>query len=146
MTLKKVDEDVAQFLHDAGVVEYNQPLFTNIFIGLPRPAKNDSSGNALIPTKSAWVIIQPGPEPQRVFGHDHRIHEIPVQLLVRGEQNHYLDGRDFAEEIWNTLEGTTPTGYFHFLAQQSGPIPVGTDDNGNPMFSLNFACTYQEQL
>lgn len=146
MTLKKVDEDVCQYLHDQGVCTYNEPLYTNVFIGLPRPPRNDSLGNAEVPVKSAWVIIQPGPEPQRVFGHDHRILEIPVQLLVRAEQNHYLDGRDFAEDIWNTLEGSIPTGYFHFLAQQSGPIPVGTDDNGNPMFSLNFMVTYQEDL
>ena len=68
VTLKKTDEDVAQFLHDAGVCTYNQPLFSNIFIGLPRPAKNDSSGNALIPTKSAWVITQSGPEPSEYSG------------------------------------------------------------------------------
>lgn len=146
MTLKKVDEDIAQYLNDQGIVNYNEPLFSNIFLGLPRPAKNDSSGNTLIPTKSAWVIVQPGPEPQRVFGHDHRIHQIPVQIMVRGEQNKYIDTRDFAEVIWNTLEGSTPTGYFHYLAQQSGPIPVGMDQNGNPMFSLNFMTTYQETL
>lgn len=146
MTLKKVDEDIAQYLNDQGICTYNQPLFSNVFIGLPRPAKNDSAGNSFIPTKSAWIIPQPGPEPQRVFGHDHRINQIAIQIMVRGEQNHYLDGRDFAEEIWNTLEGAIPTGYFHFLAEQSGPIPVGLDDNGNPMFSLNFMATYQETL
>lgn len=146
MTLKKTDEDVAQYLDDEGVCTYNQPLFANVFLGLPRPPKNDSSGNALIPTKSAWVITQSGPEPQRVFGHDHRIHQIPVQIMVRGEQNHYLDARDFAEEIWNTLEGAIPTGYFYFLAQQSGPIQIGTDQNGNPLFSINIMAMYQETL
>lgn len=146
MTLKKIDEDIAQFLDNSGICTYNQPLFSNIFLGQPRPYKNDASGNAIIPVKSAWVIVQPGPEPQRVFGHDHRIHAVPVQLLIRGEQNKYIDTRDFAEEIWNTLEGSTPTGYFHYLAQQSGPIPVGMDQNGNPMFSINIMATYQETL
>lgn len=146
MTLKKIDEDLAQYLDDQGICTYNEPLFSNVFIGLPRPSKNDSLGNALIPTKSAWIIVQPGPEPQRIFGHDHRIHTIPIQIMVRGEQNKYLDARDFAEDIWNTLEGAQPTGYFHYLAQQSGPIPVGFDDNGNPMFSINIMATYQESL
>lgn len=145
MTLKKVDEDVAQYLDDQGICTYNQSG-ANIFIGSPRPPKSDSSGNWLIPMKSAWIIIQPGPEPQRVFGHNYRVHQIPFQILIRGEPNKSLDAKDFAEDIWNTLEGAIPTGYFHFMAQQSGPIPIGMDQNGNSMYSLNFMATYQEDL
>lgn len=146
MTLKKTDEDVCQYLNDAGVCIYNQPLDNNIFIGLPRPPKTDNNGNAIIPVKSAWVILQPGPEPQRIYGHATRILEIPFQILVRGKVNKSLDARDFAEDIWDCLEGSIPTGYFHFLAQQSGPIPIGSDDNGCPLFSLNFMATYEETL
>ncbi|MDD5229914.1 MAG: minor capsid protein [Candidatus Marinimicrobia bacterium] len=146
MTLKKVDEDICQYLDDQGIVTYNQPLNSNMFIGLPRPVKTDSNGNYLIPIKSAWIIIQVGPEPQRVFGHDYRVHQIAFQVLIRGEPNKSLNTRDFAEDIWNALEGAQPTGYFHILAQQSGPIPIGNDDNDNPMYSLNFIAEYQEDL
>jgi hypothetical protein len=146
VTLRKTDEDVCEYLANQGICTYNQTLDNNVFIGLPRPPKTDTNGNALIPVKSAWVIIQPGPEPQRVFGHDHRILEIPFQIMIRGEKNKSLDARDFAEDVWNCLEGAIPTGYFHFLAQQSGPIPIGNDDNGCPLFSLNFMATYQSTV
>jgi len=140
------DNDIAQYLHDNGLGVYNQPFGNNIFLGPLQPPKTNLSGQVTIPTKSIWVIIGAGAEPDRVFGNAYRTHVAPVQIMVRGDPNKYLEGRDFAQAIWDAMEAANITGYGYCLAMQEHPVPTGNDMNGNPTWSLNFELLYQVNI
>lgn len=142
---QRPDENLAQYLNDNGYGTYNQTQDNNIFIGPVRPPKVVSEVT-IIPEQSIWILQLPGSEPDRVFGHAYRIHETPIQCMVRGQPNQFINTRDWAREIWEAIEGATLTNYMTCLAMQEGPVWVGYDENQRPMYSLNFAMRYQVDI
>jgi hypothetical protein len=140
--MANIDEIIAQRLNDEGICTYNEQG-ADLFIGPPRPPYI-ASGVVLIPERSAWIILTGGPEPGRVFNQDYALHYTAVQIIVRGQPNQYIDGRDFAQTIWDELEGTQFVDNYNFLvlAREERPIFINYDENARPMWSMNFNVIY----
>jgi hypothetical protein len=66
-----------------------------------------------------------------------------VQVLIRGAKNAAGAARTLAETIYQDLDGLTSitlsgTFYQRIEAAQSGPTPMGKDENGRIEYVLNF--------
>ena len=66
-----------------------------------------------------------------------------VQVLIRGAKNAAGAARTLAETIYQDLDGVTNTTlsgtfYQRIEAAQSGPTPMGKDENGRIEYVLNF--------
>lgn len=140
--IHRPDENIAQYLNDQGAGVYSpESPGGNIFIGPMRPPKTENNV-IIVPDRSAWVKVNEGGQPDRVFGQAYRYHKTPVQVMVRGDPNDYENTRDWAQELWDTLEGSRPTGYDVVLAMQGGPVHVGFDSGERSLWSLNFLANY----
>lgn len=137
MATHKPDETIAQYLADQGIGIYNQ-LGANIFIGPVQPP------NQYIPAKSCWILETGGLAPEYVMGNAYTVQRSTVQVRVRGDANDYIGGRDFAQSIYDALNGIVPTGYFSVFCQQSEPVWIGFDSDNRPEWSINLIVTYQE--
>jgi hypothetical protein len=130
-----VDEEIAKYLNDQNVGTYNKSG-ANLFVGTMKPPSTH------IPVKSAWILPSGGPAPEHVFGHAYNIRQPTVQILVRGGA--YKESRDFAQSIYNALNGASPTGLWPILPMQSEPVWVGPDENNNFIWSINLLVRYKQ--
>lgn len=66
-----------------------------------------------------------------------------IQVRVRGDENP-MTSRNIAEQIYNTYHGKSyfplPSGEYvvGMIGSQSGPIPIGRDENGRHEHTVNF--------
>jgi hypothetical protein len=119
--------DVALLLQNALV----GTIGTNIYIG-KLPDQNDAPHKAIgvFDTGSAYT----NPKWQR--------DEFLVQILVRGPQQNYQEGYDFAEAAKGAVLGVQPQtlngNYYAGFLLNGGINGLGTDQRDRHIFSLNF--------
>lgn len=66
------------------------------------------------------------------------VHEFPdFQVIVRGEASGYEVARAKMDDVINSLQNATITG-FTYVFMKSSVLPLGLDDNNRPLISLNF--------
>lgn len=109
---------------------------TNLFASKVRAARDD------VPVNAVFVWAGPGAQAQRTMGHTNEIRRPVVMVHIRnGRQK---DGSDIAQQIFNTLMGTVPTGYLDMFASTSAPVDNGYDSDGRHNFAIAFVVAYEE--
>ena len=76
---------------------------------------------------AVWAVDQPG-----------------LQVICRGERGDYPGARDKADavraELAAVLEQTVSGVHVMRIAPDGAVMPMGEDENGRPMLSVNFSC------
>jgi len=123
-----VEADIAAYLATKGYGTVGSTIFVNF----------------LPPTPDNCIIVSgyAGGAPMRT--HDTSGNEAPsVQIRVRNTST--ATARSKIQQIYNTLDGITNTTlsstfYLGIESINSGPIPMGKDENGRQEYSWNFSC------
>lgn len=89
------------------------------------------------PDKTITIYETGGPEPDQTPGTGH---DFPTfQVRGRGTEFGYEALRTKMQEIFNTLNNASVSGYVYILALDSGPVSLGYDKDGNrPQLVWNF--------
>lgn len=98
-----------------------------------------------VPALAAFVLSTGGPSPLAYAGSQTKAEHYPtVQIYVRGGKLDYTEARTLAQSIYDALAYAALPGYLECRPLQSGPIYLGTDDDGHHAISLNFELLYEE--
>jgi hypothetical protein len=97
------------------------------------------------PDVATCVYEKPGTAPSFTLGTGGVAVDRPgLQVIVRAARGDYPGGRDRALLVRSSLAAVveqTLTGVlFHRIEPEGWVIPLGEDEIGRPMFSLNFQC------
>lgn len=138
--------DVLEFLADQGLVD-GATAWTGVTGGVP-PA----------PDKIIAVFETPGQEPELVSdGSAEQAYDRPgFQIRGRGAKAEpgvfdYSDLRDRMGQVYRALHGselspaTGDPAYVLVRAVQSGPLPLGLDDNDRPEMTWNFVAMRERE-
>jgi hypothetical protein len=86
------------------------------------------------PDAATAVVESGGTPPETTMAIDYR----RFSVLVRGVENSYQATQLRADQIYTLLHCAALSGTIYCYADQSGPLPLGMDEQGRPLFSLNF--------
>jgi len=92
----------------------------------------------LTPTPDKVVVVYetPGLAPDQTVGLGA---EFPgIQVRARASALDYESLRSKLQDIYNVLNNATISGYVYCYAQQSGPLPMGLDENERPGMVWNY--------
>lgn len=101
-------------------------------------------GKSYLPPSPDQVVAlfeTAGPEADQTEGT--RYDEPTFQVRARGATFEYDQLRDKMTEVFNSLNDATIAGFVFVFAVQSGPLPLGYDENNRPELSWNFATMKQ---
>jgi hypothetical protein len=117
-------EDIKDMLVTAGLGTFG----TNLFIGL-EPTTPDI----------CTTIYDTGGEPAEV---DYNYERPTVMVRVRGAEGGYRAAHLVAQSIRDELNGkhnvTVNSARYVGIWMQTDVLAIGTDDNGRPLFTINF--------
>lgn len=65
-----------------------------------------------------------------------------VQVMVRGAINEYDATLTLARTCFESLWLPPAVDYVSILSEEAGPVYLGPDDNGRPVFTFNVVCTF----
>jgi len=105
------------------------------------------------PNKLICVFETPGEPPEsKKDGSDEQEYDLPgFQIRGRGEAFGYDALRAKMQEIFLALHGSSLSpssgdpGYVYVFAVQSGPMPMGYDDNSRPGLTWNYRCMRERE-
>ncbi|MEA0553760.1 minor capsid protein [Lysinibacillus irui] len=113
--------------------------------------KNGASGNTFIniipasPSEAFGIFQTGGMQSEVKLGYDRPT----LQIFYRGDKNPIATAEK-VQEIYDTLHGFSHQSFIEggsyilsCLGLQSGPVHVGTDENGRHQYSLNFIIEVQ---
>lgn len=117
-------------------------LGTNCFHSPVRPA-NEAE---LIPAKAVFSYVTGGTTPYDYCGEDRAERRSRVQVIVRGDRDDYAGTLSLARSIRDVVHrsDTTLTDYVQVRVMEEDPIPIGVDDQGLPMYSINAELLFSE--
>lgn len=141
MALKNPASDLVEYLHLRTVAGTVLTAGTNLFLG--RGKSTDAS-----PSPSVHVLNTGGqaPEPY-ISGTSREAYYRPtVQVMVRADVDCEEDGETFARGVMAELQQLALTGYVSVLCREAQPYPIGLDDGGRPMWSMNVEAQYKAGL
>jgi hypothetical protein len=124
------EEDFATSL----ATRISRTLGTDIFRGRMR-----SAGDG-IPHDSVFVRTSGGPPPLPYGGQTaEETRFTALQVIVRGDPEDYDGALTTARSVRDQMHDIPPSAsYIACRMQQSEPLPIGEDETGATMFSLNF--------
>lgn len=140
MALKNAAADVMAALSGLVVSGVELTDGVNLFNGGVRP--NDET-----PAPCVFLLNTGGGAPSPyVSGSRRSMYFATVQVMVRGAVEDFEAGESLARGVLAELALLVPTGYVSIFARESAPTPIGYDDAGRPMWSLNFEVQYVASL
>lgn len=130
MALSNYEEDVVDALAAGGI---GLTKGTNLFAGPLRSASEN------FPQKVVTCMLNGGPSPLNYCDGTaaNQLRYPVVQILIRSDPHGYEAGRNLVEQVYETLHDTPPAGYIGARFLSSGPGYIGSEDNGNHVWSLN---------
>lgn len=112
-------------------------LGTDVFLGPVRPR------SAQVLLRSVFVVATPGgPGAEGVYGAPFKVRAAAVQVRVRHDQ--YAAGVLKAQQMYDSLATTVPSGYLILRMGQSGPLWIGQNENGDYEWSINVEAIYEK--
>lgn len=117
-------------------------LGTNCFNAPVRP----SNEAELVPAKAVFAYVSGSVAPYNYCGESRAQRQSRVQIVVRGDRDDYAGTLSDARAIRDTVHGSdvTLTDYVQISTLDGEPIPLGIDDQGLPMFSINVGFLFSE--
>lgn len=105
--------------------------------GLGLTRGEDLFAGPLRPSRTLGCYVQStgGPPPQLMARGQTEIRTVQVQLWTRPDE--YQQGEQLAEQILRALHRREIGGYYHTEVRESGPVPIGRDDNSRLGFAMN---------
>lgn len=89
-----------------------------------------------LPEQSITIYESGGPMPEQSV--DRRWRRPTFQIVARGGRGDSQAASDKAHEICVTLDRAAVSGFDYFFAMQSAPVSIGPDEEGRPLFAVNF--------
>ena len=121
--------------HIAGLIA-SLTAGTNLYASKPRAPRGD------VPEDAVFVYASGGRDPDRSMQEVDEIRWPIVTVSVRNSRQ--KTGSDLAQEIFNTLRGSPPTGYLDLVCANSQPVDMGYDSDGRHFFNMTFLLAYLE--
>jgi len=79
-----------------------------------------------------------GETPDASTGTDTKVDEVTFQVRVRASVLAYDDARSKIQDVFDTLQDATISGYVYVFAIQAGPLNMGYDNNNRPELAQNY--------
>ncbi len=130
--MSQPDLDVAVALASAGL---GLTLGQNIYWGKEREVDPDTG----VPSKAVFVVNRLGAAPDNYIDESRtpQAREPLLQIVVRSEPQDFTGGYALARSVKDALHDIHLSGYDACRVTQAEPVPIGENDSGEHLFSLN---------
>ena len=115
---------------------------SNTFAG----GKRATDANAGVPEQAVFCLATGGAPPEADIdnGADGEWRFSGVQITIRSNPHEFEGGQTLARAIRDALHHSPPSGYVEAEAQESEPLYLGMEDNGNHVWTVNVMLRHRQ--